>query len=152
MAPQGRAAGLNITQIMQRVERDLGEVQKLFLLGLAEDIVNTSPVDSGAYVNGHSIDTGVGSAGGQFTGPLSSAPTSANPQGEKDQAMAKLRGQIQALPENLSTISINNRVPHAYKVEYGGWATKGPYAVYRNAISRANIHLQDAVNKVKGGQ
>lgn len=149
---QGRAAGLNISQIIQRVEKDLGDIQKLFLVALAEDIVDTSPVDSGNYVKGHSIQTGVGSAGGQFTGNLANAPKSTNPQGEKDQAMAKLRGQIQALPENLSMVSINNNVPHAYKVEYGGWATKGPYQVYENAYNRANIHLQEAINKVKGGR
>lgn len=152
MASQGRAAGLNITQLMQKVERDLGDVQKLFLLGLAEDIVESSPVDSGAYVKGHNIEVGVGSSGGRFTGPLQSGTTSPNPQGERAQAMSKLRGQIEALPESFGTISINNSVPHAYKVEYSGWGTRGPYAVYSAALNRAKIHLQDAINAVKARQ
>jgi hypothetical protein len=152
MASQGRAAGLNITQLMQKVERDLGDVQKLFLLGLAEDIVESSPVDSGAYVNAHSIDAGVGSSGGRFTGSFQSGTPSPNPEGERAQAMSKLRSQIEALPESFGTISINNNVPHAYKVEYGGWATRGPYAVYSTALNRASVHLQDAINAVKARQ
>lgn len=149
---QGRSSGLNITQLMQKVERDLGDVQKLFLLGLVEDIVEASPIDSGVYVNSHNVNAGATSAGGQFAGNLERNPTSANPEGEKQQALGKLRGQIQALPEQLGTISINNNAPHAYKVEYGGWATRGPYAVYSSALSRANIHLQNAVNSVKARQ
>lgn len=149
---QGRSAGLNITQIMQKVERDLGDTQRLFLLGLVEDIVQSSPVDSGSYVNGHNVEVGVGSAGGQFSGNLKKNPTSSNPEGERQQALGKLNGQIQNLPEQLGTISINNRVPHAYIVEYGGWGSKGPYGVYSGALSRANIHLQDALNIVKARQ
>ncbi len=152
MAPQGRAAGINLTKTLQKIERNLGDIQKLFLLNLAQDIVDASPVDTGAYVKGHNIQTGVGSAGGQFTGPLTSGPKSTNPQGEKDQAMSKLRSQVEALPENLEIVSINNTVPHAYKVEYGGWATKGPYAVYSTTLNNAKIHLQDAINKVRGTQ
>ena len=147
---QGRASGANLSDILRRVEQRLEGVQKLFLLGLAEDIVNTSPVDSGAYVNGHNIQAGVGSAAGQFTGNLTKGTTSPNPQGEKDQALSKLRGQIEGLPKDLSVVSINNRVPHAAKVEYGGWASRGPYAVYSSALNRANIHIKDAIAKVKG--
>lgn len=149
MATQGRAAGVNLTQKLQQIQQDLGDIQKLFLLNLAEDIVEASPVDSGMYVNGHNIETGVGSAGGQFTGPYVNNPTSPNPRAEKDKAMGKLRGQIETLPEDLGIVSINNRVPHAYKVEYGGWSTKGPYAVYSTALNRASIHLREAVNIVK---
>jgi hypothetical protein len=149
---QGRSAGLNITQVMQKVQRDLGDIQKLFLVGIVEDIVESSPVDSGAYVNGHNVQTGVGSAGGQFAGNYARNPTSANPQAEKQQALSKLRGQIEALPEEVGKISINNNVPHAYKVEYGGWASRGPYAVYSGALNRANIHLQEAIKTVKARQ
>lgn len=149
---QGRSAGLNITQLMQKVESDLGDIQKLFLSNLVEDIVQSSPVDSGSYVNGHNVEAGVGSAGGQFSGNLKKNPTSPNPEGERQQALGKLNGQIKSLPDQIGTISINNRVPHAYKVEYGGWQSRGPYGVYSGVLSRANIHLEDAVNTVKARQ
>ena len=150
MALQGRAAGSNLTKTLAKVQKELGDIQKLFLVALVEDIVDSSPVDSGTYVNGHTVETGVGSSGGQFTGPYVKNETSPNPEAEKNQALAKLVGQIQTLPEDLNQVSINNRVPHAYNVEYGGWSTRGPYQVYSGALNRANIHLQDAINTVKG--
>lgn len=150
MATQGRASGLNLTDILKRVEQRLEGVQKEFLKNLVEDIVSISPVDTGSYVNGHNVQADVGSAGGQFTSFFESGKSSLNPQAEKDQALGRLNNQIDSLPRNLNKVSINNRVPHAYKVEYGGWSKTGPYQVYNTAINRAEIHLNDAIAKVKG--
>ena len=149
---QGRAAGVNLTKMLDKVQKDLGDIQKLFLLELVEDIVISSPVYSGAYVNGHNIEVGNRSVGGQFTGPIVSTTPSPDPASEKTVALGKLRSQVEALPEDLGVVSINNRVPHAYKVEYGGWGSKGPHQVYSGALNRANVHLQSAINQVRGSR
>lgn len=152
MAIQGRASGVNITQLLQKVERDLAGVQKEFLTNLIGDIVKESPVWSGQYVNGHNIEVGVGSARGQFTGNLVNNPKTTNPQAEKQKALSKLNGQIEALPDMAKKVSINNRVPHASLVEYKGWSTKGPAMVYEGAFNRAGIHLEKAVQTIKARQ
>lgn len=152
MATQGRAAGSNLTSVIAKVKKDLGDIQKVFLLNLVEDIVEDSPVYSGTYVRGHNIESGNTSAGGQFTGPFVSSPKSENPDAEKDIARAKLRQQIQNLPENIGVISINNRVPHASKVEYTGWPGKGPYSVYSKALNNSKIYISEAVQQVKARQ
>jgi len=150
---QGRASGLSLTQSLKKVQRDLGDIQKLYLVALTEDIVQTSPVWSGQYVNGHNIEVGVGSARGQFTGNLVNNPKTTNPEAEKQKALAKLRGQIQNLPETLDKVSINNRVPHAAIVEYKGWPNgREPAAVYEGAMNRAKLHLQEAIQTVKARQ
>lgn len=149
---QGRASGLSLTQILQKVERDLAGVQKEFLTDLVADIVKESPVWSGQYVNGHNIEVGAGSARGQFTGNLVNNPKTLNPQAEKQKALSKLNGQIEALPDMVEKVSINNRVPHAYIVEYKGWPNKSPAMVYEGALNRAGIYLEKAVQTVKARQ
>lgn len=144
---QGRASGISFFNQLQRLEDNLDLLRDEVLKGLADEIVMRSPVDSGAYVRSHTVEVGR-SAGGQFAGNLQSNPTSANPEAERELGRAKVYGEIDSLPRDAVQVSFNNRVPHASKVEYSGWATTEPYMVYKGAASRFPAILQAAKNKV----
>jgi len=137
----------SFTALLKKVEQDLDAVRDEFLRNVAEDLVNSSPVDTGTYVRNHSITVSSGSGGRQ------------NSQGKppdngtaRSDALDKLNGQIAGLPQDTTTVYIANRSPYANKVEYSGWGKTGPYAVYTSVRNRAGLHLADAVNKVKARQ
>lgn len=133
--------------MLKKVEGDLDLIRDEFLLNIAEDLVQSSPVDTGTYVKNHSITTSSGSGGRQSSHGKDPDDGSA-----RDVALDKLNGQIAALPADTTTVYIANRSPHAAKVEYGGWARTGPYAVYTGVRTRARDHLQRAINTVKARQ
>ena len=137
----------SLTAIIKKIEQDLDQVRDEFLRNVAEDLVASSPVDTGTYVRNHSITVSSGSGGGQ-----SSHGKPRDNGTARGDALAKLNGQISGLPEGATQVHIANRSPHANKVEYSGWGSKSPYAVFTTVRNRAGIHLQDAINKVKGGQ
>lgn len=147
---QPRAIGESITSIISRLEQQLDGVRDEFLMGMAEDLVQNSPIWSGRYVTSHSI--GTSSSAGQFTGNLERpAEKTTVPEAYRAEGRANLAGNIAALPAKTERVYLNNNAPHAYLVEYGG-VNMGAHGVYEGVINRANIHLQDAINKVKGGQ
>lgn len=147
---QGRAISANISSILAKIESDLEGVQKEFLTEVAEDIVQNSPVWTGRYVTSHSI--GSGSAAGQFTGNIESpGQRTSVPEAYKAEARANLAGDIAALPPKAERVYINNNSPHANFVEYGT-TRMAAHGVFSGAMSRAGIHLQTAINRVKGGQ
>jgi hypothetical protein len=137
----------NLSSVIKKIETELDTVRDEFLRNIAEDLVNSSPVDTGTYVKNHSITTSSGSGGRQSSHGKPSDDGSA-----RGAALDKLEGQIAGLPKDATTVYIANRSPHANRVEYGGWARTGPYAVYTGVRSRASAHLQDAINRVRGTQ
>ena len=140
---QGRASGLSISQF---VEDQLKEVEQKFLNKMAQAIVERSPVWSGDYVLGHSIEGR--SAQGQFTSNFEGwKPKASNPGEIKSQALSNLETSIAAL--SAGSTAFVNRVPHAYIVEKGGWSNgKPPYEVYSGAASIAGRILQEAIAEV----
>jgi hypothetical protein len=56
---------------------------------------------------------------------------------------------IAALPPKADKIYIQNNAPHARIVEFGGGRTPA-YAVFSSVSNRAGLHLQTAINRVKG--
>lgn len=148
---QPRAIGKSITDIVSRIEQQLEGVRDEFLKEVAEDLVQTSPIWSGRYITSHSI--GVGSSGGQFTGNLEppSGPRTSVPDAYRAEARANLMGDIAALPTQANTIYINNNAPHAKIVEDGNTRVPAKH-VYKTVLNRADIHLQTAINRVKGSQ
>jgi hypothetical protein len=137
----------SFASLLKNVEQRLDEVRDEFLRNVAEDLVNSSPVDTGTYVKNHSITTSSGSGGSQ-----SSHGKEKDTGAARGVALDKLEGQIAALPAEATKVYIANRSPHANQVEYGGWARTPPYAVYTGVRARANIHLQNAINTVKARQ
>lgn len=135
----------SLTSLINKVEQELDAVRDEFLRNVAEDLVNSSPVDTGTYVRNHSITTSSGSGGKQNS--HGKPPDSGT---AKDDALNKLNAQIASLPKDTTTVYIANRSPYANKVEYSGWGKTSAYAVYTGVRNRANIHLQKAINTVKG--
>lgn len=137
----------SFASLIKKIEQDLDQVRDEFLRNIAEDLVASSPVDTGTYVSNHSITTSSGSGGKKNSHGKS--PDTGTARGE---ALDKLNAQIAALPTGETTIYIANRSPYANRVEYSGWGKTAPYQVFTSVRNRANIHLQDAVNKVKARQ
>lgn len=137
----------SFASLLKNVEQRLEDVRDEFLRNVAEDLVNSSPVDTGTYVKNHSITTSSGSGGSRSSHGREKDDGTA-----RSVALDKLEGQIANLPPDATTIYIANRSPHANQVEYGGWARTPPYAVYTGVRARADIHLQKAVNTVKARQ
>lgn len=147
---QSRAIGSRISDVLAKVEKDLEGVQKQFLTNIAEDLVNSSPIWSGQYITSHSISTS--SSAGRFTGNVGGSGFSERtsvPEAYKSESRANLLGDIAALPPVAEKVYINNNAPHARIVEFGGGMTPA-HAVFSSVSNRAGIHLQDAINTVKG--
>lgn len=139
----------SLAALIKQIETDLDAVRDEFLTNIAEDLVNSSPVDTGTYVRNHSITTTTGSGGRQ-----SSAGKPKDNGSAKGDALNKLVGQVAAIPRGAETVYIANRSPHANQVEYLGWpnSSKGPYHVYESVRNRAKYHLDTAVQTVKARQ
>jgi hypothetical protein len=149
---QGRAIGTNIAAVLAKVEKDLEAVRDEFLKEVAEDLIrqDTSPIWSGQYITSHSISTSP--SAGQFTSNIGGwSERTTNPSAYRAEARANLMGDIAALPPKADKIYIQNNAPHARIVEFGGGRTPA-YAVFSSVSNRAGLHLQTAINKVKGSQ
>jgi hypothetical protein len=143
----------SLAALIKQIETDLDAVRDEFLTNVAEDLVSSSPVDTGTYVKNHSITTSTGSGGRQ-----SSAGKPKDNGSARGEALDKLIGQIVGIPKGTETVYIANRSPHANIVEYVGWENKNtgkvtsPYYVYEGVRNRANLHLQEAIQTVKARQ
>jgi hypothetical protein len=149
---QGRAIGTNIAAVLAKVEKDLEAVRDEFLKEVAEDLVaqTTSPIWSGQYITSHSISTSP--SAGQFTSNIGGwSERTTNPNAYRAEARANLMGDIAALPPKADKIYIQNNAPHARIVEFGGGRTPA-YGVFSSVSNRAGLHLQTAVNRVRGSQ
>lgn len=150
---QSRAIGSRISGVLAKIEADLEEIQKQFLINIAEDLVapETSPIWSGQYITSHSISTT--SSAGQFTGNIGGGVTERTtvPEAYRAEARANLMSDIANLPPIAEKVYINNNAPHAQIVEYGGGRTPA-YGVFSSVSNRAGLHLQKAINTVRGGQ
>ena len=147
---QGRAIGTNIAAILANVEKELEAVRDEFLKEVAEDLVKleTSPIWSGQYITSHSISTSP--SAGQFTSNIGGwSDRTTDPSAYRAEARANLMSDIAALPPKADKIYIQNNAPHARIVEFGGGRTPA-YAVFSSVSNRAGLHLQTAINRVKG--
>jgi hypothetical protein len=129
---------------LKKVQEDLQSIRTEFLYNVAEDLIMSSPIDTGTYVRNHSITATTGSGGKQNS--YGKPPDDGSAVSD---AIDKLVGQINGLSPEETKVYIANRSPYANKVEFGGWGPTPPYRVYTNVESRANNHLKDAINTVK---
>lgn len=142
---QGRASSTSFTQQLKKVRDSLDKVVPIFLSKMAEEIIRLSPVDSGAYVNAHTLSVNSRGIGGQMAGKLKrQGPRSSDAPGERASGLSNLLAQIDNLPLDTPVVVMNNPVPHAYKVEYAGWGSTPPYLVYQTAKSKSSSFLQEA--------
>jgi len=145
-----RAVGNRLSDILKDVEMRLDGVKEQFLLEMAKELTDISPVDTGDYVMSHKI--GTTSIAGQFTGNFRSIGEGGqDPALFRETAYNGLALSIEALPKDAKTIFIGNNAPHAQAVEEGGanWKRQG-YKVYAIVRNRADVYLANAIAKVKG--
>lgn len=147
---QPRAIGSRLSDVLAKVEKDLEGIRDEFLIIMADDIVESSPVWSGRYVTSHSINTG--SSAGRFTENIDGwTEKTTVPEAYKAEARGNLRADISALPKETTRVYINNNAPHAQIVEHGN--TKVPaHGVYSGVLNRAGVNLDKAINNVRGRQ
>lgn len=147
-----RAVGNRLSDILKDVEMKLDGVREQFLLELAKELTDLSPVDTGDYVMSHKI--GTTSIAGQFTGNYRTIGEGGqDPAFFRETAYNGLSLSIESLPKDARAIFIGNTSPHARDVEDGGASWKRPgYKVYAIVRNRADVYLADAIAKVKGGK
>jgi hypothetical protein len=133
--------------ILKRVEEQLDEVRDGFLHKMAETVVGFSPVDSGAYVESHSITTRSGSGRARSS---DARPSRQIPEEKRGVALDQLQADIESLPRDTTKVYLNNRSPHNKAVEYGGhnWR-RGGYYVYERTRALAPALLEEAIQEAK---
>lgn len=138
---------------LKKIEGDLDKIKTEFLIGMVEDIVNITirendkgkpAVDTGAYIESHSVRATRGAGRARSS---KNKPQNQDPSVKAAEALSMLMEDIASLPKDAPDIYLSNNSPHASLVEF----THG-YNVYGIARNRAKIHLENAKNKVRGGQ
>jgi hypothetical protein len=147
---QGRAVGVSLTQQLAKLEKEITGIRDQFLIEVAEEVVQTSPVWAGRYVASHSM--GTRSSAGQFTENIEGmTEKTSSPEAYRAEGRANLMSDIKALPKDAPRVYLNNNSPHAQIVESGGWASgRPPYKVYARVVARASIHMANAIAKIRG--
>jgi hypothetical protein len=136
----------SLTADLKKLDQDLDKIRDVFLQNIAEDLVRSSVpfVDTGAYITSHSITTTRG-AGRSRTSH--NKPRKQEPSAKAAEALAQLGDDIAAIPKDQTVVYMTNNAPHANVVEY-----KHGYHVYGSVRNRSKLHLQAAINQVRGSQ
>jgi hypothetical protein len=130
-----------MAQFIRKTEEKLDAIPKVFMRKLADKAVAISPVDTGAYVESHSIRA---TRGGGRSRTSHGRPKGVDPGSKKAEARGYLEDDISALPDDMKQAYLNNHSPHASLVEY----THG-YNVYNTVRNVAPQLLQDAIREVR---
>jgi hypothetical protein len=137
----------SLTGIIKKIEGQLDNVQTGFLEKIAETLVSFSPVDTGAYVESHSINTSSGSGRSR----TSHGRPKQDINSAKGTALDQLLSDVAAVSPDASKVFMNNRSPHNKEVEFGGynWGKDG-YYVYTRTRAMAPQLLEEAIREAKG--
>jgi hypothetical protein len=129
---------------LKKLDQDLDKIRDVFLQFVAEDLVNSSEyfVDTGAYITSHSITTTRGAGRSRSS---HNKPKGQDPSAKATEALSQLYDDIAAIPKGQTIVYMSNNSPHASAVEY-----KHGYHVYGSVRNRSKLHLQDAINQVRG--
>lgn len=142
-------------QLLEFFNDNVDAVTREVLRGMAEIIVENTPVDTGTYADNHEVTT-AGRVGGPGTESSDGKPRGQSIGGFREKARNRLMAQIAALPKGMQDASIRNAAEHAPIVEYteiGGvnkprrlWQ---PYGVARRqtneVIARARVKVMRGV-------
>lgn len=142
----------NIEKLLQKVNKDLEDVRVEFYKELATELVKASyhATDTGAYMASHNIGTDTRSPG------YASKVGAFKQQGvdkamAADDALNRLHGEAEAIPEGTEKVYIANRSPHSKFVEVGGAGWKRPgYYPFKIMRSNAKGALERAIAAIKG--
>lgn len=99
---------------LEDLTNQLEGFQKIFLNKVANELVNRSPVDTGAYVESNTISTSR-SAGRSRSARIRT--TSPDPEQNRQLARQQLAGDIAGIPDEATKVYITNRSPHSRYVE-----------------------------------
>lgn len=122
-----------ILKQIRDVQKGLDGFQEIFLGKISDFLVTQSPVDTGAYVESHSITTG--RSNGRMRRSDVRLPA-ANKEEKRQIARDQLASDIAGLPEGATKVYVNNRSPHA------------PYVENRERIyDRVKLNLSDWADK-----
>ena len=147
-------AQIGLTSRLKKIQDDLDKIRDQFLTNMVDELVEESikTVDTGAYITSHSIRA---TRGGGRSRTSHNKPRGQDPQFEAAQSLSQLYGDIASLPKDQTQVFLTNNAPHANIVEYGGanWVVRPQgYRIYSTLRNRASIHLQKAINQVRGSQ
>ena len=136
----------SLTAQLKKVEEDLDKVRDVFLQAVAEDLVRSSVsfVDTGAYITSHSITTTRGAGRSRSS---DNKPKNQDAGAKASEALGQLQNDIAAIPKDQTVVYMTNNAPHANVVEY-----KHGYHVYGSVKNRSKLHLEAAINQVRGSQ
>jgi hypothetical protein len=124
----------------RKLEQLIDNFREEYLMGLAEEIVFNSPVDTGAYILSHNIgdnfttSDGVGGRRDQGDGPFGAKWSQL-----QQPALSKLDAQIRAIPDTQTVVTIRNTSSHATIVEY-----QHGYEVYSRARAKSGMIAREA--------
>lgn len=124
---------------------------------IADDIVNTSPVDTGTYIMAHKA--GSGESDGTADRSSQGKTRGRNAAQFRELARANLkRGVSAAAMQSANEIWFQNSSLHANRVETLGWPAPlfgnpnisgpGPYHVYRKARGNVPAHIRAAAREL----
>jgi hypothetical protein len=134
----------SLIPFITKAKEQLDEVKSGFLEKIATTLVGFSPVDTGAYVESHSITTSSGSGRARTS---HGKPRGVEPSGRKAEALNQLLSDVASVGDS-PKVYMNNRSPHNKQVEYG-WPTKPGYAVYSRTRTMAPVLLEQAIQEAK---
>lgn len=140
---------LQVARILKKLGDRMTVVRDGLMTRMATDAVGASPVDTGAYVESHSIRTHSGAGRMRMSDAPGRLPGQ-NPESKRSEALQMLMADIEALPKEAYKVYLTNRAPHANAVEQGGhnW-NRGGYFVYTQVRAKVPIHLDAAITEAK---
>ena len=112
------------------IEQTAEDIVKDLLISIAQDAVNLSPVDTGAYVTSLSYKNNSSSRGRSKSSK--GKPTVPNSQAKRREGLDNLVTDLNAIDlSKTKSVTLRNDSPHAEAVEYGEfWPRKGGYFVF----------------------
>jgi hypothetical protein len=131
----------------QKLENMLKDYGQEYAFGMATEIADNSPVDTGTYMREHNVGTTAVSPTAPTTG--TPRPEGEGPFGPKQQSLVqptvdRLVAQAMPLLESTSRLVFSNGAEHANKVEYDYG-----YAPYREAAREHKRIASEAAERAK---
>ena len=130
----------NISKKIQELNNQLENYGKFFLEGMANEIVLASPVDTGTYMESHSLGQTTPTGFNSSFGKPKKQPYDTYAQA----TLNRLYASIESLGGDWTTAKFSNIALHANEVEY-----EHGYGVYTMARDKAPLIAQEAAQRAK---
>lgn len=135
------------TEVLREFEEEIADLKKNFYKGLVRYIVSFSPVDTGTYMDEHSV---LSSRSGSSRAESSHGKPRKQPRGAFEaMALSRMFRQIEALPDDADSVVIANFSAHAKFVE-NGRANASGHLVYTRARAMSLTVLNSILRSGRG--